>query len=55
MKKTEKTYVLMALPLAGLDKKIQSASMKSSNKVVRDALNDLTSEQLLEEFSNSSD
>lgn len=48
--KTGKTFVLMGLPLAGLDKNLQSASMKTNNKVVREALNELTEEQLLEAF-----
>lgn len=40
------TYVLMGLPLAGLDKKLQSASMKTNNKEVREFMNTLTIEQL---------
>lgn len=45
-KEEETTYVLMGLPLNGLDKQLQSASMKTNNKEVRDFMNTLTVEQL---------
>lgn len=44
------TYVLMGLPLEGLDKKLQSASMKSNNKEVREFMNQLTIEKMKEMF-----
>lgn len=48
--KSETTYVLMGLPLEGLDKKLKSASMKTNNKEVRDFLNTLTNEELKQMF-----
>lgn len=49
-KETGETYVLMGLPLNGLDKQLQSASMKTNNKEVRDFMNKLTNEQLKSMF-----
>ena len=40
------TYVMIAMPLEGLDKKLQSASMKTNNKDVREFMNTLTIDQL---------